>query len=368
MKIVVTGAQGFIGKNLCVHLQEKNYTDVIKITRQTTDEDFNIAIREADFIFHLAGVNRPQHDEEFDKGNGGLTKRIIALLSDNNRNTPILLTSSIQAELQTPYGQSKAEAEAAVIEYGRRFSAKTYVYRLPNVFGKWCKPNYNSFIATFCENIANDKDIAINDPAHKVSLVYIDDVCQEFIRVLENNSADGYRDVAPCYTATVGEVAELIYSFKESRKTLVTENVGTGFCRALYSTWLSYLRPSQFSYTVPSYSDARGIFCEMLKTSTSGQFSFFTALPGITRGGHYHHSKNEKFLVVSGQALYKFENIQTGEKFELNVNANDFNIVETVPGWSHDITNIGTENLIVMLWANEIFDKNAPDTVARALS
>jgi hypothetical protein len=206
-------------------------------------------------------------------------------------------------------------------------------------------------VATFCHNLANNIGITINDPSAPVNLVYIDDVCSDAIKLLSDTVENGYKTVEPIYSTTVGEVAELLYRFKESRSTLVTEDVGTGFTRALYSTWLSYLPADKFAYTVPSYGDARGVFCEMLKTPTTGQFSFFTAHPGITRGGHYHHSKNEKFLVIRGQANFKFEHVITGERYELNVSSDQFKIVETVPGWTHDVTNIGDDELIVMLWA-----------------
>jgi UDP-2-acetamido-2,6-beta-L-arabino-hexul-4-ose reductase len=368
MKILVTGSEGFIGRNLCLRLEEIGYTDIIKIDRTATEYEFLTAVKTADFIFHLAGTNRPKNDSEFETGNSGLTQKIIDTLEENSLVTPVMLSSSTQAECDNAYGKSKAAAETALENYALRCGAKIFIYRFPNVFGKWCKPNYNSFVATFCHNIASGKDISIHDPAAAVTLVYIDDVCIELISLLQTSSVSGNHSVRPEYETTVGEVAELLYKFKESRHTLITESVGTGFCRALYSTWLSYLSPAQFSYPVPSYGDQRGVFCEMLKTSDSGQFSFFTAHPGITRGGHYHHSKNEKFLVIQGNARFKFEHVITGEQYSLDISSEKYTIVETVPGWTHDITNIGENELIVMLWANEIFDKSAPDTVPRALS
>lgn len=368
MKILVTGAEGFIARNLCLRLEESGYNQIIKIDRSSSDATLIKSLETADFIFHLAGSNRPKDESEFQTGNAGLTQRIIDILQANGRSTPVMLSSSTQAERDNPYGKSKAAAEHSLQEYAQRNGAKIYIYRLPNVFGKWCRPDYNSFVATFCHNIASGKDITIHDPNVMVTLVYIDDLCSELISLVQGKHKAGYQNVAPEYRVTVGEVAELLYKFKESRRTLITESVGTGFCRALYSTWLSYLSPSQFCYPVPSYGDHRGVFCEMLKTHDSGQFSFFTAHPGITRGGHYHHSKNEKFLVIQGTACFKFEHVITGEKYELNITSDKYTIVETVPGWTHDITNTGSNELIVMLWANEIFDKNAPDTITRALS
>lgn len=367
MNIVVTGAQGFIGKNLCVMLSEKGYDSVIQIDRDTSLDALKQALKSADFVFHLAGINRPKDDSEFTTGNTDFTEFVVNELKANGRNTPIMLSSSIQASLDNAYGASKAQAETLVSDYGNDTGAGAFIYRFPNVFGKWCRPNYNSFVATFCHNIINDIEINIHDPSAAVTLVYIDDVCQALIPLLDRNSESGVKSVPVEYKTTVGEVADLLRAFKTSRETLVTEHVGTGLDRALYSTYLSYFEPSDFHYTLPKYGDERGVFCEMLKTKESGQISFFTAHKGITRGGHYHHTKNEKFLVIKGKALFKFEHIITGECYELTVDSDEATVVETVPGWSHDVTNIGEDELIVMLWANEIFDREAPDTIAKPL-
>ncbi|GGE70066.1 UDP-2-acetamido-2,6-beta-L-arabino-hexul-4-ose reductase [Shewanella carassii] len=367
MNIVVTGAKGFIGKNLCVMLKEHGYHNVVEADRETTLEELAVFLANADFVFHLAGINRPKNEAEFITGNTDLTQFITEHLGTFSKKVPLVVTSSIQAKLDNPYGRSKQAAEKIVAEYGERTSAPYYIYRFPNVFGKWCRPNYNSFVATFCYNILNNQDITVHDPSAPVTLVYIDDVCRSLISLLQGQTEIGYRQVEPEYSTTVGEVAEMLRAFKDSRDNLVTEDVGSGLTRALYATYLSYMTPSQFSYTIPSYGDERGVFSEMLKTKHSGQFSFFTAHPGITRGGHYHHSKNEKFLVLKGQALFKFEHIVTGDRHELCTNGNTPQIVETVPGWSHDITNVGDDELIVMLWANEIFDRDEPDTIARPL-
>ncbi|MFC0229274.1 UDP-2-acetamido-2,6-beta-L-arabino-hexul-4-ose reductase [Serratia aquatilis] len=367
MKILVTGAKGFIGKNLCIRLKEAGFSNLIKIDRHSSEQELTSGLQEADFVFHLAGINRPENIEEFSEGNADLTQKIVKTLELKNKRTPIMLSSSTQATKENAYGMSKASAEKYVENYGKQTGSDYFIYRFPNVFGKWCRPDYNSFVATFCHNIANGIDININDPSACVTLIYIDDLCNEMLAILKAERVSGYLQVLPEYSVTVGEVANLLYTFRDSRTTLVTEEVGTGFTRALYSTWLSYLKPEQFSYTVPSYADARGVFCEMLKTKSAGQFSFFTAYPGITRGGHYHHTKNEKFLVIKGHAIFKFEHIVTHEKYELTVSSDSYQIVETVPGWTHDVTNIGDDELIVMLWANEIFDRDAPDTVSRPL-
>ena len=367
MNILVTGAEGFIGKNLCLRLTEAGYNNIIKVTRSTTEQQLNEGLAQADFVFHLAGINRPENDSEFETGNSDFTKKIVTLLSDKNAKTPIMLSSSTQATRDNAYGRSKALAEEWVAQYGNMSGSDYYIYQLPNVFGKWCKPGYNSFIATFCHNLANGMDITIHDPDAEVTMVYIDDFCEEMLELLKIEKAKGYHKIQPEYQKSVGYVADMLRSFKLSRDTLVTEDVGKGFTRALYSTWLSYFKPQNFNYHLPSYSDARGVFCEMLKTQSAGQFSFFSAYPGVTRGGHYHHSKNEKFLVIKGQARFKFEHVITGEKYELLTSSDQFQVVETVPGWSHDITNIGNDELLVMLWANEIFDRDAPDTIVRAL-
>ena len=369
MNILVTGSKGFIGQNLCIHLKESGFENIETITRDDNDISIDEKVKNADFIYHLAGINRPKNDDEFKQGNTDLTQKIVNTLVNNKRSTPILFTSSIQAELNNPYGKSKAGAESAIVSYRHKTGRAAYIYRLPNVFGKWCRPNYNSAVATFCYNTINDLPITIHNADAPLNLVYIDDVCRSFVSLLTKTpyELEEYIQVEPVYTTTVGKVVSLLSGFKQSRTSLITSKVGVGFERALYSTYLSYFKPEQFTYDVPSYSDERGSFSEMLKTTDSGQLSFFTAHVGITRGGHYHHTKNEKFLVLKGKARFKFKHIVTGEEYELNTSDEVRTIVETVPGWTHDITNIGSEELIVMLWANEIFDRDKPDTVAMPL-
>ncbi|MDN3639977.1 capsular polysaccharide biosynthesis protein CapF [Simiduia curdlanivorans] len=367
MKILVTGANGFVAKSLIIRLAEQGYTDILRFDRSCTADDLTVMATKADFVFHLAGVNRPKDEAEFAEGNADLTVSLLRALSAAGNKAPVVLSSSIQAALDNPYGKSKAAAEQAVLQYHADSGAAAYVFRLPNVFGKWCKPNYNSAVATFCYNTVNDLPITINDAKAALKLVYIDDVCESFIKLLQASQPAGFVDVAPVYQTTVGDVATLLQKFKTSRDSLVTESVGQGLTRALYSTYLSYFSPTQFAYTVPGYTDPRGTFVEMLKTPDAGQFSFFTAHPGITRGGHYHHSKNEKFLVIKGKASYRFKHIVSGEFYELTTDASEYKIVETVPGWTHDITNIGDDELIVMLWANEIYDRSKPDTIASPL-
>ena len=364
MNILVTGSDGFIGRNLCVFLNEAGHEFISTITLDDSKENILKKVAQADFIYHLAGVNRPDNDDEFKKGNTDLTALIINQLLALGNKTPIVLTSSIQAELDNAYGASKAGAEILLQDYKEKSGADVFPYRLPNVFGKWCRPNYNSAVATFCYNTLNDLPITIHNDQAELNLVYIDDVCKNFVRLLEPSIVRSQTcEISPVYKTTVGEVVELLAKFKDSRNSLITEKVGTEFIRALYSTYVSYLEPEQFAYSVTRHSDERGTFVEMLKTKESGQFSFFTAHAGITRGGHYHHTKTEKFLVIKGKASFKFKHIVTGESFELLTNGEESQIVETAPGWSHDVTNIGEDELIVMLWANEIFDRENPDTI-----
>ncbi len=368
MKVLITGADGFIGKNLRVALAEREGFEVLPITRASSAQDLRAAVAQADAVVHLAGVNRPQNAAEFIVGNADFTGELAGLLADTGRAIPVAFASSIQAECDNPYGQSKRAAEAHLARYGERSGAPVALYRLANVFGKWSRPNYNSAVATFCHNIARDLPIRIDNALAPVRLVYVDDVVAELLRFLaEPGQGVRFSEATPVYQTTVGELAAQIEAFKGVRESLITERVGTGLVRALYATYVSFLPPESFSYGVPKYGDARGVFVEMLKTPDCGQFSFFTAHPGITRGGHYHHTKTEKFLVIRGRARYRFRHLITDEVFEVESHGGEPLVVETIPGWAHDITNIGEDELVVMLWANEIFDRQKPDTVASPL-
>ena len=373
--ILITGADGFVGKNLQLHLAERPDVQVRCFTRAHAEADLPALLDGVDFVFHLAGVNRPQDPAEFTTGNAGLTQALCAAVAQvaasTGRKVPVAFASSTQAAQSNPYGQSKRAAEDALFDLQRQHGVPVHVFRLPNVFGKWCKPNYNSAVATFCHNTARGLPITVNDPAAPLTLVYVDDVVQRFVQLLDGADAAldaaGFATVAPQYGTTVGALAAQIRAFAHSRASLMTERVGTGLVRALYATYVSYLPPEAFAYAVPQHGDARGVFVEMLKTPDCGQFSFFTAHPGITRGGHYHHSKTEKFLVIKGQARFRFRHMRTGEAHELVTGGDAAQVVETVPGWTHDITNIGSDELVVMLWANEVFDRQRPDTFACTL-
>lgn len=371
MKVLITGANGFIGKNLQLHLAERKDVEAVCFTRNDAAANLPELLEGVDFVFHLAGVNRPKDQAEFVSGNVDLTLALCQAVSEVaaatiGKKIPIVYASSIQANCDNPYGRSKHSAEQALFSLAENHQIPVHIFRLPNVFGKWCKPNYNSAVATFCHNIARDLPIQLNDPAAPITLVYVDDVIARFIQLMDGADAcvgtDGFSTVVPQYTATVGALAHWVQTFKDSRNTLMTERVGAGLMRALYATYVSYLPVESFIYSLPRHADQRGEFVEMLKTPDCGQFSYFTAHPGITRGGHYHHTKTEKFLVIRGQAKFKFRHMQSGQTYELLTSGDKAEVVETVPGWTHDITNIGNDEMVVMLWANEVFDPERPDT------
>lgn len=375
MRVLITGARGFIGRNLIHHLKRRETLQIVTFTREDADDELLRRIAGVDFVFHLAGVNRPQDPGALKIGNLEFTKKLCAAVSTearaSGRKITMLYTSSTQAGLGNPYGESKREAEILLRRLASDTGTQIHLFRLPNVFGKWCRPNYNSAVATFCHNTARGLPIKVNDPAAPLRLVYIDDVVSTFLQLLGGAKlacdSAGFARVEPEYVTTVGKVAELIRQFRAGRQTLVVERVGCGFLRALYSTYMSYLPPREFSYQIPSHKDARGVLVEVLKTSDSGQFSYFTAPSGVTRGGHYHHTKTEKFLVIRGRACFRFKHIDTGETHELTVEGSRPEVVETVPGWSHDITNVGQDEMVVMLWANEIFNQQSPDTYTSSL-
>jgi len=363
--VLVTGADGFIGRNLCVRLAERGDCEIVRFVRGDDAAVLAGAARRAEFVFHLAGVNRPPDPAEFAAGNAGLTEQLVAALKQAGSLAPVAYTSSIQAERDNPYGRSKLASEQALLGYARDTGAAVHLFRLPNVFGKWSRPDYNSAVATFCHRIARGEAIDIHAPDAPLQLVYVDDVVDRFLALLdEAPGTSGLREIAPVYDSTVGEVAEIIGGFPATRESLVMPGVGAGLVRALYSTFLSFLPAQDFAYRVPIHADPRGEFVEMLKTRDTGQFSYFTANPGVTRGDHYHHSKAEKFLVIAGTAHFGFRHIVTGETHELVVTGGEGRIVESIPGWTHNVTNVGDEPLLVMLWANEIFDRDRPDTVA----
>ncbi|MFZ4856347.1 MAG: capsular polysaccharide biosynthesis protein CapF [Desulfuromonadaceae bacterium] len=362
--VLITGSNGFVGRNLTVSLAQRND---IKITGFDVDEDpatLPSLVADADFIFHLAGVNRPQNVDEFTTGNTGLTETLISHLRVSGKATPLLISSSTQATQDNPYGVSKRAAEDAVFAYGREIGAAVFVYRLPNVFGKWCRPNYNSAVATFCHNIALDLPIQINDPSVVMNLVYIDDVVHSFIGALDGSVPvpDDFCQVQPVHTVMLGVIAELIYSFKTSRTGRSVPDMSEPFTRKLYSTYLSYLPSDQFSYPLTMNIDERGSFTEFIKTPNRGQVSVNISKPGITKGNHWHHTKNEKFLVVSGRGVIRFRQVGSEEIIEYQVSGEKLEVVDIPTGYTHNISNTGETDMVTVMWCNEMFDPKRPDT------
>lgn len=368
LPILITGAGGFIGKNLVMTLRCAGYENLLLFEKDDTAETLAVYARQAAFVYHLAGINRPKDPSEFYTGNAGLTDTLLALLAECGNKAPVLVTSSTQAELDNDYGKSKAWAEQAIFAHGERTGAPVYVFRLPGVFGKWCRPNYNSVVATFCHNAANGLQLEVRDPAYELPLVYVDDVVRCFIdaldgRVAQDRAAQPHCLVNPVHTTTLGELAAVIGSFAKNRESLETPYLAPDSLeKKLYSTWLSYLPTNKFSYPLSMHVDARGSFTEFLRSPERGQVSVNISKPGIVKGNHWHHTKNEKFLVVSGKAVIRFRQIASSEVIEYFVSGDRLEVVDIPTGYTHNIENIGDTDLVTVMWANEPFDPARPDT------
>ena len=377
MNILITGAGGFVGKNLVCALEnirdskdrthpELEIGEIFCCTRQTTDAELKEYCAKADFVFHLAGVNRPKEQAEFMQGNRDFTGTLLGLLETVGNTCPVMLSSSTQAALENPYGESKLAGEQLVREHGERTGAKTLIYRFPNVFGKWCRPNYNSAVATFCHNRANDLPIQVNDRSTRLTLVYIDDVVQELLSALGGNEQrDGdFCFVPVTHNVTLGEIVDLIETFRAQPETLIMPEIPNGsFEKKLYSTFLSYLPKEKVAFPLKMNVDQRGSFTELLKTASNGQFSVNISKPGITKGQHWHNTKWEFFIVVSGHGLIQERKIGNDEVIEFEVSGEKIEAVHMLPGYTHNIINLSeTENLVTLMWANELFDPNHPDT------
>lgn len=377
MNILITGAKGFVGKNLsealkCVRDGKDKTREIsadinlYEFDIDTPAEKLDEYCKDADFVYHLAGVNRPKNEMEFMEGNFGFTSKLLESLKKYNNKAPVMLSSSIQAALDNPYGKSKKAGEELIFNHGKENGVKTLVYRFPNVFGKWCRPNYNSAVATFCYNIAHDLPITVNDRNHMMTLVYIDDVVDELIRAaagMENREGD-YCRVGIEHKITLGEIADLLYSFKESRiNKLIPDMSENSFSKKLYSTYLTYLDAENFSYKLKMNCDNRGSFTEVLRTLNAGQISVNISKPGITKGQHWHNTKNEKFVVVSGHGLIQLRQIGTDKVVNYEVSGEEITVVDMIPGYTHNIINLSdTEDLVTIMWCNERFDPNRPDT------
>lgn len=367
MKVLVTGANGFIGRNLIAELERRESVEVFPFDIDTPTELLGKYCGECDFVYNLAGVNRPEHVEEFMTGNYGFASELVDMLRKCGNNCPVMISSSIQAALENPYGQSKKAGEDMLFAYGQETGAPVYIYRFPNVFGKWCRPNYNSVVATFCHNIAHGLPIQVNDRSTMLRLVYIDDVVEELLQALDRHphvNADGYCYVPVVHDITLGEIVNLLYSFRESRQNLMVPNMAEcGFEKKLYSTYLSYLPEDQFAYPLIMKADERGSFTEILKSADRGQVSINISKPGITKGNHWHHTKNEKFVVVSGKALIRFRKHGSDEIIEYHVSGDKLEVVDIPTGYTHSIINEGDTNLVTLMWCNECFDPGKPDTI-----
>ena len=362
--IVVTGSEGFLGKNLVAALKRIPGYTVRECDITTPHDVFTGYLREADIVYHLAGINRPPRDSDFTEGNVNFTKVLIDTLSAHNKKIPIVFTSSSQALLDNPYGKSKKEAEDILLSFARTTGSPVYIYRLTNVFGKWCKPNYNSVVATFCHNISRHIDISISDEKKEMELAYIDDVVAEFTGIIgRTDMASGNHHVLPrSFKTTLGGLAKMLFSFRDIRATLTLPDLADDFTRYLYSTYLSYLDTTDFSYPLDTKSDQRGVLAELLKSPHFGQIFISRTHAGITRGNHYHDTKIEKFCVIEGKAVIRFRHILDKTVISYPVTGNELKIVDIPPGYTHCIENTGDREMVVLFWANAIFDKNRPDT------
>jgi UDP-2-acetamido-2,6-beta-L-arabino-hexul-4-ose reductase len=365
MQLVITGANGFVGSNLVTTLRRNDAFNVVPVDIETSAAELEKALSKADFVIHLAGVNRPDTEDEFAAGNTDFTSTVCELLAKHGRKIPVILSSSTQAERDNPYGLSKRAAEEIVEQYAKQHGGTALIYRLTNVFGKWCRPNYNSAVATFCHNIARGLPVTISDRSNKVKLVHVDDVIASFCADMaaEHTAGVVMREAGPEYTLTLGELVDQLESYRAMRESLLVPDLEPGLVQKLYSTYLSYLEEDQFAYNLKKNVDPRGSLAEFVKSSHFGQLFISRTKPGITRGDHYHHVKTEKFLVVDGQAIVRFRDIRgEGDVIEYRVDGEEFRVVDIPPGYTHSIENVGDGELITVFWASEIFEQDRPDT------
>lgn len=365
MKVLVTGSNGFIGKNIIYALQNINGMDIYEWDKDTDTDTYHLYLKECDMIIHCAGINRSENEIAFYEGNTLYTKNIIDKLVAYKNIVPIIFTSSIQANQDNPYGKSKLEAEQYLTEYGNKYKVNVTIFRLPNVFGKWCRPFYNNVVATFCYQLTHNIPLTIHHKDSVVQLVYIDVVVKALIEALYNKSSKasfGKINENEIYSISIGELAQKLQAFNDIRKTQIIPEYKSAFDRYLHATFLTHIDKDKFTYPLDCKVDNRGELAEIIKMESFGQMFISRTKPGITRGNHYHHTKIEKFLVVSGIAKVVFRKIDGNEVVEYFVNGNKWEIIDIIPGYTHAITNIGDDELITLFWANEIFDSNNPDT------
>lgn len=367
MNILITGARGFMGKNLRSALTGRcgDAHRLMLLDMPHTEEELLAAAAEADFVFHLAGVNRPTDPADFQKGNADFTRQLLTLLKERGKRPPVLLSSSIQAALENPYGQSKLSAEQAVADYGRETGSAVYLYRLPNVFGKWSRPNYNSAVATFCHNVARGLPITVNDPSVTLRLVYIDDVVEEFLRAMEGqpHREGEWCTVQPVHEVNLGHMAELIQSFPGLRDSLTAPDQSDPLVKKLYATYLSFLPPEDFSRPTVTHADQRGSFTELLHMGSRGQVSLNISKPHITKGDHWHQTKHEKFIVLQGEGVIRFRKVGDSTVIAYKVSGENLTVVDIPTGYTHSIENTGDTDMLTLMWANEVFDPAHPDTL-----
>ena len=363
MNLLITGADGFIGRNLRAALQQTDH-HLFLLDVNSTEKEFHRATQRADFVFHLAGVNRPKDEAEFTAGNADYTQTLLDAL-ENGKRPPVLISSSTQAVLDNPYGKSKLRAEQAMLRYQERIKSPVYIYRLTNVFGKWSKPNYNSVVATFCHNIARGLPITVNDPSRTVRLIYIDDIVAEFRKALDSQPTfdqDGICSAGPEYEVTLKRIASLIWGFNSSRTTLNLPDQRNAFVRKLFATYQSFLPPDELAHAPKTHADERGGFTELMHMGSFGQISVNVTKPGVLKGSHWHQSKHEKFIVVSGRGVVKFRNPFSEDVYAYDVCGETITIIDVPPGYVHIIENIGKDDLVTLMWASEVFDPNHADT------
>lgn len=363
MKVLVTGTAGFIGKNLVSELKTHRDIVVYEYDIDSGIAKLNEYCRDAEFVFHLAGVNRPENNSEYMKGNFRFTQELLYILKKQQNTCPVMLSSTIHAGLNNPYGVSKKAGEDLLFNYSKETGAKVFVYRFPNVFGKWCRPNYNSAVATFCHNIARGLPISVNNPDTILKLAYIDDVVMEMINALNGreNRNGKYCEVQLIYKASLGEIVSLLYYFKESRNNNFVPDMSNPFVKKLYSTYVSYLPDTQFSYPLKMHADYRGSFTEFIKAPCCGQVSINISKPGVIKGNHWHKLKIEKFLVVSGKGVIRFRKANAADVIEYHVSGDRLEVVDVPVGYTHNIENTGNTDLVTVIWANECFDPENPD-------